>query len=188
MVNYQGRLTDPVGAAVSDTVDMNFSLFDGETGGTALWSESHLVAVDTGIYSVLLGGNTAIPSSALLSSDLYLEVSVDSETLIPRQKVTATLFSLNSDRLDGKRLETGARTLNVAPAANQKTARVSFARPFSAPPRVTVTELDGLIGSETFIPGRIFNVTTTGFDVIFMSHSGSAASGSASFDWFALGQ
>jgi hypothetical protein len=188
MVNYQGRLTDPVGTAVSDTVDMTFLLFDGETGGTALWSESHLVAVDTGIYSVLLGGNTAIPLSALLSPDLYLEVSVDSETLIPRQKVTATLFSLNSDRLEGRRLETGARTLNVAPAASQKTVHVSFGRPFSAPPRVTVTGLDNQIGGLDFVLTRIYNVTSEGFDVQWKSMTGGAASGSAEFGYYAFGE
>jgi len=187
LVSYQGRLTDSAGLAIGGTVGMAFSLFDGETGGSLLWIEYHTVNVENGIYNVMLGGDTVIPSSALSLPELYLEISVEGEILVPRQKITAALHAINADLIDGKRLETGTRTLNVD-TASQTTMRVFFEQAFSEPPRVTVSCLDGNIGPETFVGTRIYNVTELGFDVEWKSLSGTSFSGSANFSYHAFGE
>jgi len=187
LFNYQGRLTDDVGIAISDTVTIDFAIFDGDTSATALWTESHLALVDQGIYNLLLGGLAPIPPQILALPGLYLELAIDGETLVPRQKITAVPNAATSARIEGKRLETGTATLNVS-AASTASAHVDFAQNFASPPRVTVTGLDGLIGSETFIESRIYNVTTTGFDVEWKSLSGSSETGSADFGYYAFGE
>jgi len=53
---------------------------------------------------------------------------------------------------------------------------------------VIINHLDAPIGGKTFAPAQILNVTADGFDVIFASQSGNAASGSAGFGYYALGE
>lgn len=80
----------------------------------------------------------------------------------------------------------GAATLRVS--ASSASVHVDFIRQFSDPPRVVVTGLDGLIGTEAFVETRIYNVTTLGFDVEWRSLSGNAATGSAGFGYEAFGE
>jgi hypothetical protein len=173
---------------VGGTVDMTFAIFDGLTSGTALWFESHQVSVEDGIYSLMLGGDTVIPASVMDSTNLYIAISVNGETLVPRHKITSVLSTINSDLINGKRLESGTRTLSLPMPANQATEHVAFERPFSQPPRVVVTHLDQLIDGELFISALIYNITTEGFDVDYISHSGNPASGSATFGYEAFGE
>ena len=55
MMNYQGYLADAAGTPLNDTVDMEFSLYQEDTGGTPLWTEPQSVIVVTeGIFNVIL--------------------------------------------------------------------------------------------------------------------------------------
>jgi hypothetical protein len=55
-LNFQGYLTQTTGTPISGTVAMVLSIYAQESGGTALWMESHPdVVVTAGVYSVLLG-------------------------------------------------------------------------------------------------------------------------------------
>jgi hypothetical protein len=56
LVNYQGFLTDSGGNPVSNTVTLQFSIWDASSGGTQVWNETHNnVPVRDGYFSVLLG-------------------------------------------------------------------------------------------------------------------------------------
>jgi len=188
LVNYQGRLTDNSGVSVGGTVDMSFALFDVLSGGTALWIEYQQVQVVNGIYDVILGGDTVIPVSAISTTDLYLEVSVDAEVLIPRQLITSVFKAIDSELLAGKRLETGRRTLTVTSAASDATMHVTFDQPFAFSPNTVTSGLNGLIGGESFVLSRIYNVTSTGFDVEWKSLTGTPVTGSAGFVYYAYGE
>ena len=59
-INYQGYLTDAGGNPVNGTRSIVFSIYNVNSGGTALWSETQSVAVNNGIYSVILGSVTPI--------------------------------------------------------------------------------------------------------------------------------
>ena len=72
--------------------------------------------------------------------------------------------------------------------ASQATVHVAFERPYSQPPRVVVTDLDQLIDGELFISALIYNVTTEGFNVDYISLSGNIATGSATFGYEAFGE
>jgi len=87
-INYQGYLTDSNGNPVDNSaLQMAFRLYDVESGGTALWSETQSdVAVNDGLFSVLLGKNTPIPVDVLANhSDLWLGIAVGSDAeMAPR--------------------------------------------------------------------------------------------------------
>jgi hypothetical protein len=89
-VNYQGRLADSRGDPLDGTYSLTFALYDAPTGGNRVWGpESHAtVPVSDGLFSVGLGSHTAggIPTAAW-NGDRYLEVTVGSETLMPRELI-----------------------------------------------------------------------------------------------------
>ncbi|MBI2104493.1 MAG: hypothetical protein HYT90_02770 [Candidatus Omnitrophica bacterium] len=63
MINYQGRLTDSSGKAVSGTYSFKFRLYDASTSGTEQWSETQSVTLaeaDNGVFSVVLGSSTVL--------------------------------------------------------------------------------------------------------------------------------
>jgi hypothetical protein len=96
-VNYQGLLLDDLGTPVNGARDFEFRLFDVESGGSALWTESHdSIAVVDGVYDVTLGSIVPIPTASLSLGALYLEAAVDAETLSPRQRLLAVPYALRA--------------------------------------------------------------------------------------------
>ena len=108
-INFQGKLTDTGGFAVTDpALSMTFRVYDAETGGTLLWEEHQTVNVYEGIYTIILGsGSTTVGAfdTALFSSDnRWLEIVVDADVLAPRQSVNSVAYAMKSDdsnTLDG---------------------------------------------------------------------------------------
>jgi hypothetical protein len=97
-MNYQGRLTDSDGNPLTGTYNMTFYFFTAQSGGSAIWSENHpSVQVTDGIYSVQLGSLTP---NLFENNELYLEVEVGGETLVPRQQITSTAFSMKAGDAD----------------------------------------------------------------------------------------
>ena len=95
-INYQGKLTDADEKLVSDgSYDIVFSIHDAESGGNEEWSETHNdVQVTNGIFNVLLGSTSDLTPVFQQNDSLYLEISVEGETLSPRQQVVSSGFAL----------------------------------------------------------------------------------------------
>lgn len=89
-INYQGRLFNSSGIPLDASVNLEFSLYSQASGGSPVWGpETHSgVAVNDGLFSVLLGSQVAIPLSAI-EGDLWLETKVNGETLLPREQLGA---------------------------------------------------------------------------------------------------
>ncbi len=115
VMTYQGHLLDAGGDPVPDgTYAMTFELWNAPTEGTRLWgAENQDVAVQDGFFSVLLGTVDPI-DPADLDSTTYLGITVEGETLLPRQQLASVAFALasseavqaeNADLLEG---QTGA--------------------------------------------------------------------------------
>ena len=78
LVNFQGFLTDGGGMPIDGTVDLKFGVYATDSGGTALWEETHSsVAVTAGYYSVALGSITPLDASVFSDTTRYMQVSVD---------------------------------------------------------------------------------------------------------------
>ncbi len=106
MVNYQGRL-EQHGAALTTVspVTMTFKIFveESDTGGSPIWIESQDVEVAEGMFSVKLGAVNPLDMSLFEDSsrEYWLELSIDGETLSPRQRLTSVPFAFNAETLDG---------------------------------------------------------------------------------------
>lgn len=98
LLNYQGRLTDPLGNPRDGVFPMSFSII----GGSA-WSESQSVQVTRGFFSVLLGSVVPFPADLFLggSSDArgplrYLRVVVSGETLSPDVRIASAAWAIGT--------------------------------------------------------------------------------------------
>lgn len=117
ILSFQGRLTDASGNLLGGTGTnhyFKFSIYNAQTGGTKLWPtaepSSVTIKVTQGVFNVLIG-DTSISGFTALDLDFdgssyYLRIDVSSddstfETLSPRQRMVASAFAINSDKVDG---------------------------------------------------------------------------------------
>ena len=94
LISYQGKLLDSASAPVSSTANMTFRLYDFQTGGSSLWSETKNVQVTNGIFNTYLGDTAPLPVTQF-NSALWLEIVVDGETLTPRQQLSGSPYAFS---------------------------------------------------------------------------------------------
>lgn len=92
---YRGQLT--ASPTFTGAKNVTFTIYDAETGGSAVFAESQSVAVSSGVFTGLVGSATrgGIPDSALVAADRWLDVSVDGEPAAPRQKLGAAPYAMS---------------------------------------------------------------------------------------------
>jgi hypothetical protein len=91
ILNYQGYLTDTSGNQFNGEATVKATIYNSGVAGQPLWSESITnVPVARGIFNVVLGNLTPIPDSVFSKAeDRWLEISVGSNTFVPRIQITA---------------------------------------------------------------------------------------------------
>ena len=103
LINFEGKLTDSEGNAISGLKSITFRIYDSDTAATSIWSETRDVTLDKGFYNVLLG--SAEPFSPSMKFDttywLGVQLSGDSE-MAPRYQIGAVPYAINADMVDGK--------------------------------------------------------------------------------------
>jgi hypothetical protein len=108
-INYQGYLTDVDGIPIDGPVNITFSIYDIDTGGSPLWSSTRTVDVANGVYSVILGASNSLHLPFDVQYWLGIEIESDGE-MTPRQQLSSvgqairseiSDISLDADKLDG---------------------------------------------------------------------------------------
>jgi hypothetical protein len=94
-LNYQGSLANAAdSSAVTATLEMTFRLFDSQTKGAELWSETHpAVQIQGGLFQALLGSVTSFPEGLFDGSQLWLQTEVGTEVLSPRKPLVSVAYS-----------------------------------------------------------------------------------------------
>ena len=97
LFRYQGRLVDGTNL-VNATLPMSFKLYDAQSGGNLLYEDSSSVLVVDGLYSTTIGDNTVFGSltNAMTNAAVYLELTVNGETLSPRERLVSVPYALNA--------------------------------------------------------------------------------------------
>lgn len=76
IINYQWKLTKSTGAPLDTTIERVFTIYVDSSDTTPLWTETQpLVAVEKGVFNVLLGSVDSIPPLFFHGSTRYLGVS-----------------------------------------------------------------------------------------------------------------
>ena len=97
LIGFQGRLSDDIGDAINETVSITFSIYDVETGGTALWSETQAVDVTEGLFNVSLGSTTPLDENDFSSANRWIGILVETDSeMIPRTRITAVPYALQA--------------------------------------------------------------------------------------------
>ena len=97
-INYQGWLgTADDTTGVTGTFTMVFKIYNAETDGNGLWSETHEVQVSRGVFNVILGSSNPIPAEIFTGAPLWLEISVAGEVLSPRQKLVSVGYAIHAE-------------------------------------------------------------------------------------------
>ncbi len=83
-INYQINLSDASGNPLTGEYEFVPAIYDAETEGDQLWTETHpAVSVVDGLFSILLGG--VVPIELTFESLVWLGLTVGGEPLVPRQ-------------------------------------------------------------------------------------------------------
>ncbi|MEX1020703.1 MAG: hypothetical protein WDZ49_13650 [Litorilinea sp.] len=91
-ISYQGQLTAPDGAPLDGDYTMRFIIYDADAGGSALWDSNAMeVTVTDGLLNVILDVDQAIFNGQAL----WLSITVDGETLSPRQEILPAPYALS---------------------------------------------------------------------------------------------
>ena len=117
-ISYQGVLIDAGGGAVPDgNYSMIFTLYDSESGGIILWTETQPnVAVNKGIFSAILG--ILNPISIPFNQPYWLGIRVGAGAeLAPRIRLTSAAYSFRAE---------DANSVNGITASGTPMARVLF--------------------------------------------------------------
>ncbi len=97
LIGFQGRLSDDIGDAINETVNITFSLYDVEVGGTALWSETQAVDVTEGLFNVTLGNITPLDEDDFNSASRWIGILVETDSeMTPRTRITAVPYALQA--------------------------------------------------------------------------------------------
>jgi hypothetical protein len=95
-VHYQGLLLDDLGGPLQGSVTWVFTLYDDITAGNVLWTEARtLISVLHGVY-VALGSTTPLTAGVSAVGNVFQAVSVDGETLSPRQQFSSVPYALRA--------------------------------------------------------------------------------------------
>lgn len=94
---YLGRLTDASGNPLNGSQTITFSLYADTTGASALWTETRVLTVANGLFSVNLGQATPIPASVFTGVDRYLGIKVGSDQeMRPLQRLGTVAYAFRS--------------------------------------------------------------------------------------------
>ncbi len=94
LINFQGKLTDASGKAVTNAVPMVFRLYTSANGAMPSWTETQSVTPDSyGIYSVQLG--EVMPLNIDFSAGYWLGITVGTDSeMLPRYRMVPSVYAL----------------------------------------------------------------------------------------------
>lgn len=96
-ISYQGVLTDNAGAIVADGIySFVLSLYDVQSGGAALWTETKSITVADGLFTTALGDQVAFPASLTFNQPYWLDIQVDGEQLSNRIALLSAPYSVRT--------------------------------------------------------------------------------------------
>jgi hypothetical protein len=184
-MNYQGVLRDAADRPRTGTFDMVFRFFELQISGGELLVDAHTgggaVVVANGLFDVQLGGGTVTDGwgpgtytslGAMLQDypDVWMQITIGAETLVPMIQIQASAYALNSGRLGG---QPASNFLDTSPAPQTKSGPLAVTGSPAISGTNTYNGAVGELGSTFYQAGVLgFGGSTAGF---FFNASGSQA-------------
>ncbi|XOV89506.1 MAG: hypothetical protein ACFHX7_06380 [Pseudomonadota bacterium] len=168
---YQGTLFDEQGFPVNGSVEVVVGLFGSANSSDLLYSERHAnVQVSGGLFEVFIGAGQAINGNFVSSrtdrAEEWIEVSINGETLTPRQRVSSAPYAFvagDSVRLGGRTYEEVLSAAGGGGVVVDSVWDADIATVSSANRRVVVSNNEAF-GEDAGVFKVIGNVAGPGFD------------------------
>jgi hypothetical protein len=121
ILSFQGRLSGTDGKPVPDgPYAVKFTMYDAETAGGALWTETQGVTQVGGMFMVYLGSVTAFPSDLFAGGDRWLGIKVGNDReMLTRFRLTPSPWAVRAAEADQA---TNADTVDNIHASSTPTA------------------------------------------------------------------
>ena len=98
LLSYQGTLTNINGNLITDSVEIEFALYNQAEGGTPIWTEAYAedqsVQVTEGQFHVLLGSQTPLNPDDL-TGDVFLGITIGGEEMLPRERLVGVPYTMS---------------------------------------------------------------------------------------------
>lgn len=158
--SFQGVLSAADGTALSDgNHTLRLGLYAAASGGSAVYTETHTVAVSKGLFQAIIGSINPIPASMKFDTPWYLGVTVDNGTeMTPRTALTAVPYALHA--ASASTATTAAMASALAPGAQG-----------------VVTALNGVDGAITLQGAGGTTLTQNGSTITITSTTGGGGGG-----------
>jgi hypothetical protein len=92
-IPIQGRLTDASGSPLNGDYSVTFRIYDDDTGGTLLCSDTQTVGVSNGLFSTAMDGCTP---SDIDGTQVYLGIQIESDgEMTPRQPIYSVPYAMS---------------------------------------------------------------------------------------------
>lgn len=111
LMSFQGMLSDSNNTPLTGTYSVQFSIYNSETDGSHIWSETQSVDVNDGLFSVLLGAVNPVTADVFSkgTSLRYLGIKIGSDDeMTPRQRIASVGYAFAAENL-------GPGVVNVDP-------------------------------------------------------------------------
>ena len=102
-ITHQGKVIDSSNDPVTGVIEVTFSLYSQETGGSAVWTEDIDIAFDAGHYSVILGSANSLDPDLFDRNELFLGVALAQQNeFVPRSRITSVPYAFLAESVIGK--------------------------------------------------------------------------------------
>ena len=93
-LSWQGILSDDQGDPLDGAYDIEVKIYNSETGGTALWSETHGVIIENGHTDLVLGKYNTLNLD--FEDTYWLELTIDNGTPLSRVQLTSVPYAMHA--------------------------------------------------------------------------------------------
>ena len=120
-INYQGYLTDDMGAPLNTGLDATFNLYNVAVGGAPLWTSDYFINIADGKFDIELGVPDPFPVG-LFDQPLFLGIEIDGDgEMVPRKAISVVPYAfraVDADTLQGMTAVSLDQSSHVADVAN----------------------------------------------------------------------
>lgn len=178
-INYQGVLKDASGVVVTNgDYNITFKLYDVETSGTELWSETKLINVVDGIINTQIG--SVNPITLPFDEGYWLGVTVSTgNEMAPRIKLTSVPYSLMTmnvmdESITTSKLQDGSVTVNKLSDNSISTHKIidGTITATDIGDNQVIKKVNGIRDSVNLVAGSNISITPSGNNLTISSSGG----------------
>ncbi|MCP4633857.1 MAG: hypothetical protein GY855_13100, partial [candidate division Zixibacteria bacterium] len=77
LINFQGYLVDSANNPLNGDYEITFKIYNDSKGGDLVWSETNIIPVEQGLYSIVLGKQNPIKQK--IEGDIWFAMQINGQ-------------------------------------------------------------------------------------------------------------